>query len=114
MEELLDAHTDLELGISDLVVSVTLPAARSGEVFWSHRVRSKPLMRLLHMHASCSISLFSVSWRQECYVVIKRVLRSGHNKLVVAHCLLSFIQKLSRQCASLCFATHTAKDVPFQ
>lgn len=52
MEELLDAHTALELGINDIVVSVTLPAARSGDVFWSHRVSSKALIRLLLAHAS--------------------------------------------------------------
>ena len=53
MEELLDAQTALELGINDIVVSVTLPAARSGDVFWSHRVSYKALMRLLLTHAPC-------------------------------------------------------------
>ena len=40
MEEVLDEGSgSMELGTRDIVASVTLPAARSGDVFWSHRVR---------------------------------------------------------------------------
>ncbi len=39
MEELLDQGSDLELGTREIVESVTLPAGRAGDVFWSHRVR---------------------------------------------------------------------------
>ncbi len=39
MAELLDQGSDLELGTREIVESVTLPAGRAGDVFWSHRVR---------------------------------------------------------------------------
>ena len=39
MEEVLDEGSgSMELGTRDIVASVLLPAARSGDVFWSHRV----------------------------------------------------------------------------
>lgn len=41
MEEVLDEGSgSMELGTRDIVASVMLPAARSGDVFWSHRVRT--------------------------------------------------------------------------
>ena len=41
MEEVLDEGSgSMELGTRDIVASVMLPAARSGDVFWSHRVHT--------------------------------------------------------------------------
>ncbi len=61
MEELLDQGSDLELGTPEIVESVTLPAGRAGDVFWSHRVRcarTESFLKSLARGAACAVRIY--------------------------------------------------------